>query len=535
MKRMKKIASLVLAMVMALAMTIPAFAQTVSYDKEEGGGTAKITINNASKGAKYEVYKIFDATYGNGNIAYTYSGELKENKFFTQNADGSITANAGVNFTESNSELISFLNGLLGENPSPYISKDNVEGTTLEFTGLAYGYYLIKSSVNNGAAITLDSTTPNATVNDKNVPNPGWDPDPEKGGKKIVSADGTLLSENSASYGDTVKFQLSINALNYSKENNDYKQIENYVITDTFASKAFDTLEIESIKIGNQTIQKADDDSEKGYILENVAKGGFKITIPWAKNTANEDQTPVYKSFYASNQPLVVTYTLKLKESAEIAGSGNVNRASLAWNYVNNGGTGTPGENTDQVTATVYTYALAINKVDPKGNPLEDAVFSLKNGTVVIPVAQDGNAKGTYKYDPKGTATLTSGQDGLVVVKGLAAGTYTVQETKAPAGYNLLTASKDITASIEKTTTYTTTITYYTDAEGNVVDESENTTAETKTAPVKVSSITVVNNAGTELPSTGGIGTTIFYIIGGILVVGAAVLLVTKKRMSREA
>lgn len=512
MKKMKKIASLILAMVMALSMTIPVFAETVT-PQQPSKDNASITINNASKGANYTIYKIFNATATqDGKIAYTYDDELADNNYFVQNSDGSITIKDGVTLDAKDDGLKTFLNSIKGTSVA---EKTNVEGTILTFTGLDYGYYLIESSVSNGAAITLDSTTPNATVNDKNVENPGWDPDD---GKKIVK-DNELLDTSSAPYGDTVTFQLNVDTLNYGKEGNEYKQIKEYVITDKFDKQVFSELQITSVTVGGTPVNttaytKADTDD------------GFTLTIPWV------DQNNT--SLYASNQKLVVTYTLKLGENAVIAGNGNVNTASLAWNYVNNGGSGKPGENTDKVTATVYTYALAINKVDSKGNPLEDAVFSLMNGTVNIPVTQDGN-KGTYKYDPDGTATLTSGEDGLIVVKGLAAGTYTVQETKAPAGYNLLTAPKDITASIEKTTTYTTTITYYTDAEGNVVDKSDNTTAETKTAPVNVSSITVVNNAGTELPSTGGIGTTIFYIIGGILVVGAAVLLVTKKRMSREA
>ncbi len=513
MKKMKKIASLVLAMMMALAMTIPVFAQTVTpAPDKKGEDNASITINNASKGATYRIYKIFNATYGDGNIAYTYSDTLPVNDYFEQNEDGSITKKKEL--SETDEGLQSFLNGIKGE---AVAEVTGAEGTVLTFNELDYGYYLIESSVSNGAAITLDSTTPSAIVNDKNVGNPGWDPED---GKKIVKDD-ELLSVDSASYGDTVTFQLSVDTLNYGKEGNEYKQIKEYVITDNFDKQVFSDLQITKVTVGGTPVDTT------GYTKKDT-NSGFTLTIPWVDQNST--------SLYDSNQKLVVTYTLKLGEDAVIASQGNVNTASLAWNYVNNGGSGKPSEETETVTATVYTYALAINKVDPSGAGLENAEFSLKKDNVDIKVTK--NADGIYTYDLNATpsATLTSDSNGLIVVKGLAAGAYTIEETKAPAGYNKLKNPMTITPAIDETSQYTTKITYYKDESGKIVNtETSNKIDKTEQASVPVKSITVVNNAGTELPSTGGIGTTIFYIIGGILVVGAAVLLVTKKRMSKEA
>ena len=92
----------------------------------------------------------------------------------------------------------------------------------------------------------------------------------------------------------------------------------------------------------------------------------------------------------------------------------------------------------------------------------------------------------------------------------------------------------DVTAEISETNTYTTTITTYYDADGNVVGKDESTTNEDTTVGTNVVPLVVVNQNGTELPSTGGIGTTIFYVLGGVLVVGAGVLLIVRKRMSSE-
>lgn len=129
------------------------------------------------------------------------------------------------------------------------------------------------------------------------------------------------------------------------------------------------------------------------------------------------------------------------------------------------------------------------------------------------------------------TTTVKSATNGLVIIKGVPGDvTYAVKETKAPAGYNLLMGTKDVTPVVK--TAYTQTVTMYLDAEGKVTDTE---TEETKvvTTDTNVTGVTIVNETGSTLPSTGGIGTTIFYVVGSLLIIGAGIVLVARTRMDK--
>lgn len=140
-----------------------------------------------------------------------------------------------------------------------------------------------------------------------------------------------------------------------------------------------------------------------------------------------------------------------------------------------------------------------------------------------------------YSYSANGTATIESPADGKIIIKGLKAGTYRLKETKAPNGYNLLTEEKNIVAT--KAEQYKTTY-YYTYENGTVTSVTVEEGATAPAGAVEVSSngmplvtpVTVINNAGGLLPSTGGIGTTIFYAAGIVLMAGAVFFVVRRKR-----
>ena len=193
----------------------------------------------------------------------------------------------------------------------------------------------------------------------------------------------------------------------------------------------------------------------------------------------------------------------------------------------------------------VFAYELDVTKVDGQ-NPdqkLANAQFVLLNSDktkvatvasgkfvewVAVPAAVDG--KITW---PEGT-TLTSGTDGKFVISGLDAGTYYLRETAAPAGYNLLKndIQVTITATLDKSEDHPALtalkISVKEDKEGADASESDGS------VDTGIVSTNVENNSGTQLPETGGIGTTVFYILGSVLVLAAVVLLVTRKRMSRK-
>ena len=122
----------------------------------------------------------------------------------------------------------------------------------------------------------------------------------------------------------------------------------------------------------------------------------------------------------------------------------------------------------------------------------------------------------------------------MIVVKGVKSGSYVIKEDTAPAGYNKLT--DPVTVKAEKTGRTSTQTTVYLDENGNTTDTQTEKTTEVKVDinTIAATAVVVVNKAGTELPSTGGMGTTLFYVIGGGLMVAAVVLLVTKKRMEHK-
>ena len=174
------------------------------------------------------------------------------------------------------------------------------------------------------------------------------------------------------------------------------------------------------------------------------------------------------------------------------------------------------------------TYFAGIHKIDgTTKEDLEGVKFTLKEAGVDFPVklVTDAENGDYYIYDASGSSEVVTDAKGMIRIRGLDEDkTYTLTETETLDGYNMLT--EDVTLTLHEDTATSTT----TDVDGT----------ETTTVTEAYDSATdsdwreVENNTGTVLPSTGGIGTTIFYVVGSILVVAAGVLLITKKRMSRE-
>lgn len=524
--KMRKMFAFALVAIMVLAMGITASAQTVG---DETADTATITINNASKGETYKVYRIFDATYNETTkaIAYTYDGVLGENDYFAQDATtGAITAKVDT----LNEEAIGWLKTLTSSNNQVVFTGDNTneggivsDGSSLTINNLPYGYYVITSSLNGGAAIAVNSTNPDATMNDKNNSTPTWKPD-----------NGKVSDKPSAAFGETITFTLNINAQNYVEEDGTPKQIKNYVVKDNLAEGKFTNIHVTKVTVtGPEQGATPEELTENTDYTLDTASGNFPINVIWA----TENSEGGYTSKYRSGSTLSIEYTAVLNDNtAVMAGDGNVNTASFSWVYTDNSEGGKEGsEDTNTTSKTVYTFALAINKIDPKGAALAGAEFEVRDAqnNLIKVSGIDGDYKVTTADD--GVTTVKSGSNGLIVIKGVAEGAYTIKETKAPDGYNLLGETKTVSATIDSKAEYTQTVTIYKDAGGNVVEtEVTGGTTSTVNADVAVSAINVINNAGTLLPSTGGIGTTIFYVVGGILVVAAGVLLITKKRMSKE-
>ena len=515
MKRAKKIASVLLAMLMVLAMGTTSLAD---------GNDGSITVTNATVGETYAVYKVFDLNYKSSNVAYTYTktGDADE-LFEALTSDASpftltATANSGVysvvlNAGKTGTEVASFLKAHEG-NLTEAAAEQRATTDTVKFDELDYGYYYITSTL--GAIVTLDSTLKDVNVVDKNQ-GPTWDNGDNNPGKVILDADGNKVTENTVNYGDVVKFSIAVNATEFVGD----EQVTYYYISDELAT-GFDAATDIMVYVNGTEI------AASAYTLKEDGNT-FQVTLP-------------YDASYGSNAVIEVTYSATVNNAAVLAETGNSNTANFTYD-TKTPGTVTPNpdptpdypESNQKVTKT-YVYALGIVKVDPKGNVLQGAEFSVKNAAGKTISAKATETEGVYEYcasdDADAVTQFKTDAQGVLVLKGVAAGEYSVTEMVAPSGYNPLEGDTQVEAVMKEA--YTTSITTYLDADGNVTDvQSEKT--QTYTASSNVAGLAVVNQAGTELPSTGGIGTTLFYVLGGLLVAGAAVLLVVKKRMSRSA
>ncbi|MDY4769696.1 MAG: SpaA isopeptide-forming pilin-related protein [Lachnospiraceae bacterium] len=522
MKRIKKIFALLIAMVMVLGMSTSVFAQTIGT---EVNGTGSITVTNAAKGVDYKIYKLFDAsvtgTLG-GSIAYT--GEIPESlsAYFWKDTAGNVFAGTTtvVNeetgevshtpITDISTDMAAALKAWAGtESPTASTPGGGADGSTLKFVGIPYGYYVITTSQGE-TAISVDSTNPDVNVVDKNATPPINDAKKYAGKEEAADAKDT---DNNVNIGDTVTYTISFDTANYDGAGEDAERITSYIISDDFASGVLTNVNVTSITIGGDTY-KTGNPAETPQFDSNG-----KITIPWTSSEGN--------NLYANGAAIVITYTATVADTAAIDGTGNKNTATITYT--------TNGDNepsTVTVYDTIYTFAVAIKKVDQAGKDLAGAVFELP-----FYVKTTADSDGAYIYAGRNSGTgltnsLTTPDNGLIIIKGVKDGTYNFIETAAPDGYNKLTAP--VTVEATKTGLTTTSKTTYLDADGNEVDTEEDATniVIVTIQQLAATPVVVVNKTGAELPSTGGMGTTIFYIIGAILVIGAGVVLVTRRRMN---
>lgn len=522
---MKKILAMLLAVALVFSLGITAFADN----------TGSITVTNSVVDQTYDVYKLFDLTYTDDSVAYTYTKTGTNDALFTKlNASDSPFTLAQVRDTnlynvtikdgKTAADVSGFVDSLLKADPAimTAVASDEGNGGELEFAGLAYGYYFVKSSL--GVVVSIDSTLPDVDIIDKNG-EPSWD-NGETGPGKVIIENGEKVKVNDAAFGEDVLFDIGVNTTSYVKE----KQVINFFVSDTIQD-GFDyvlkdgKLDIVAVTVGDKTLD-ADDYS---VVLNGRS---FEITIPWV----DEDGV----SLYPSTAELHIQYKATVNENAVIGEPGNLNTANYTYQTTtpstdpetpDTPDDKKPYEKDNERTTTTYVYALGIQKIDEEGNPLAGAEFTIEGVA-----ANETSVAGVYEYDANGeVTTFVTNEDGQIIIKGVDAGDYVVTETKAPDGYNLLTGTKTVSASLESVSSYSETTTVYFDADGNIVDTKvEKGDSETYNFGVKVVDLVVVNEKGAELPSTGGIGTTIFYVLGSMMVLAAGVIIITKKRMENR-
>lgn len=485
---MKKVVSLVLTVIMLITMSATAFAQAVDSGKN---GSGSITIPNAAKGIEYKVVKLFDATVtgaDNGSIAYTGNIPAELAEYFVQFSSGNIAVKEGV----TDEAVITAVQDW-AKKQTDFDATAVSDGSALTFTNLQYGYYAVVTA--QGAVVTIASTNPSATVYDKNTTKP----------VELVKS----VDDDDVFVGQTVTYTVSFKTANFNGSGESAKKIVEYTIEDTLPGFLKDVT-VTKITIGGTEYKV------NGTVPQFDNK---KIDIPWVDANGN--------SLYASGAEVVITYTATVTDQAQIAGNGNVNKVTLTWK---DDDPTTPDDDKLEDDATIYTYAIALKKVNEKGEALAGATFEFP-----FYVKETPDTDGAYIY--AGTAAgegltnkITTPENGEIVVKGVASGTYSITETKAPDGYNVLSAPVSVTA--VKTSQTTTSTTTYLDKDGNIVSTETETVVEYNNEKLAATVVVVVNKTGAELPETGAQGTKMIYIAGGILVAAAAVLLITKRRMN---
>lgn len=543
MKHTKKLMSLFLAVLMLLAL-----GATVAFAAE----THTITITNKDdKAHTYEAYQIFAGDYTTNdagkavlsNIAW--GSGVNANSLLTALKTSNNEFDNCATAAEVADVLLRFDNNSTGLDAIAKVIEANTNGTTsgtcgatvdekTTISGLADGYYFVKETgtIATGSAASkymIKVVGENVTTTAKtDVPSVG----------KTVKEGNNWADEATASIGDTVNFRL----VGYVPDMSNFTSYY-YQFTDTLSAGL--TLDATSFKAyfvagaEGVTMTSVKESGEVGASGSSIVTGTYT-----AATSAGTPFSIAYTDLktitgVSSNGFIVIEYSATLNQNAIIESTGNPNTVTLE--YSNNPNNTDSKGTTPPEKVVVFTFDLPINKVDDSEVPqaLKGAKFALfKTESVATTAAANPTATGaltdaiqfvattttgTYKVadatQTDGVAVIEGNNDGKFIIEGLDAGIYYLVETEAPAGYNRLTTP--ITVTITKSATDATGI-----ATGTVTVGTGATAASNE--------VTVVNKSGSTLPETGGVGTTLFYVIGGLLMVGAVILLVVKRRMDAD-
>lgn len=447
---MKKFLKYLLVMALVLVQFIPVV------------DAATITINKAVKGQTYNAYKIFDVTKSGKNYAYSINSTKNDNtnpwfaivnEYATKNPTqltlnkvGTTTKYVVVPGEKFDAKAFAdYLNankGTIDEDASA-----TATSTTVEITVAEAGYYFVDSSL--GALCILHTATDKLVVEEKNA-----EPSIAK-----------TASQATAGVGDTVNFTVTVTAGGSADTS--------YIVTDEMT---------EGLDLNTNSFE---------IKVKNVAVDASNYTI--TPNTTGEKDTfeIVFKEAYtaalAKDTEIVITYTAVVNEKAIIP-SEVVNKVKLTYG----------NSSTTEITVRIPNYDFELVKTNEAKEELTGAKFRLYDAQgkeISLVKVED------YYRPAKAGETGVEIEAGRVMVKGLASGTYFLEETKAPEGYNQLTSRHEFEIT-----------------NADLVDET---------------AVNVVNTTGVILPSTGGIGTILFLAIGSVMVIGFGVLLVTKLRLTK--
>ncbi len=526
MKKVKQLLSVLAALVLVVGLSFSnVFAVEPSANPDKGDGS--ITVSNAIEDKTYSIYRILDLESKSADgEAFSYVAAKAWENFFLQTdvndvlvkIDDQRTQGAGkiyVTFTgteEKQKENAAKLAALakdyaVKERINPVASGKPtakiVEGKTvysITFENLKNGYYLVDTTTgticgltateNNKIALekntppTVDKQVQEDSKVDEKDPNAGWD------------------KKNDADLDQTVNYKTTIKA---------YPGAENYILHDTMNNLTFDTNSV-VVKAGTKVLTLDTDYSVKTTGFAEDHNCTFEVIF-----------TKDYLDSIDAETDIVVTYSATVDSNAAIVDPENVNSTKLTY-----------GENssheTEPSTTTTYVWKFDILKYNQKDEKLAGAKFVIQNKEnkylqfeeVTVDNQKVYRYTGTTDVEANATKLVSNSDDELFII-GLDADVYTVTETDAPAGYNKLAMPFTVTIKSTLDAEDSTKLTYTVTPTGN--DNVSKGDGDT---------VKVLNTTGSQLPETGGMGTTYLYVIGGLLVAGSTVLMIARKRMSAE-
>lgn len=486
MKHANKFLALILALAMVLSLGITAFAA----ETEEEAPTMQTIFFKADDDHSYDIYQIFTGDIEDGVLV---------NIKYGKNADGE----GEVPYKAL--EELQALNGsghkAIEDAVKAYLNEEKAFRTRTNESSIQVptGYYYIVDKGNGDDEAPVSAVIIKVAESFEIAPKRPGTPTAEKkvdDKNDTTGAEDAVVWEDSADHdiGDMVPFQITVNIPEGIDQYDFYKMN----VKDT-QSKGL-TLDESSfvVMMGDKELVK---DTHWTFASEKTADGETKFTIAFAD----------VKSFAKGGETIVITYQSELNNDAVIGAAGNPNEMYLEYSR--------NPENKDDFGKTpvdkviVFTYKTVVNKIDNEKKPLAGAVFTL------------------YKKLADGTQVeidrLTISEDETsFTFKGLDDGDYVLVETTVPTGYNKADDIEfTISATHDKLSDNPQLLTFSGDAtsgDAKFTSDMANGTVSTD----------VVNNKGVQLPSTGGIGTTIFYVVGSMMMLAAAVLLITRKKMS---
>ena len=541
MKSMKKIAALILALIMVFALSATAFASSGEGDPgSEATPTFTIKLSGTAAsptaGHTYEVYQIFT-----GKLAEINGDKVLSDVAYGANytpGDTAVGDDVPEDVLKSITDAAAFADSLIEGNlleGEPFAVLNEANDWTLE--EVPAGYYLILDTTDPLPELHTRSAYIVQVVGDVNMAPKAGVVTVEKKVQDVNDSEDSSIDDNdwqdSADHdiGDHIPYRITSSISNIA-DFDDYKVIftdvmskgltydDNMVITMTYTYTYTENGETKSALVEDAdvtahfTVESAPCTDTEGPYVE-----GTVLTVTC------EDLKAIVDNGNLVDAVITINYTATLNENALTGDPGNPNKVHLEYDR-------SPTETgiTPDDVNIVFTFKTTVNKVDPDLQPLTGAEFALAK--FILDEEGEETHHGLTGYWK--TLELIKNEEGTVFsFTGLDDGFYRITETLAPVGYNAIdpiyftvTAEHDVLADDPKLTKLEGTQTEADKALGSI--------ATFEVVAEDGISTDIVNKAGTILPETGGIGTTIFYIVGAVLVLAAIVLLVTRRRMSAK-